>query len=542
MRKWLPLVAICLGTFMLLVDITIVTVALPDIATSLDASFSDLQWVMDVYALALAALLLGAGAIADLRGQRRVYLGGLILFAVASLACGLAPGAGTLVVARGMQGIGGAAMFATTMALIASTYRGRDLGVAFGIWGAVNGAAAAIGPVLGGLLTEHVSWRAIFLVNLPVSVAAAALTLAVVGEFRRPDGPRVDLAGTVTFTVSAAALVYGLIRAGEHGWGSAGTLGLFALSAVALVLFLMVESRIPHPLLELGLFRRGGFVAALIAGLTLSAAAFSVLTFTSVWLQAVLGHGPVRAGLAMLPMALAAFVVAGLGGRFLHAASPRLTIGVGMLLVGAGSVALSRLDAGSDSGSLQLGLLVTGIGVGLAIPALSAAAMSAVPPQRGGMAAGALNTFRQLGFALGIAVFGLLFHNGIRDQLSGHVANPDTVAAAIGQGQAARDVPPAALSAIRAAVPTSLGDVYLIAAIVAFAAGIAVFVLMPRAVAHLAENAQPADGRSADVQPADGRSADGRSAAGRPDDGQSAGGKSDGAPRDTDRPVTHADI
>ncbi|WP_255360450.1 MFS transporter, partial [Frankia sp. EI5c] len=231
MRKWLPLVAICLGTFMLLVDITIVTVALPDIAVSLDASFSDLQWVMDIYALALAALLLGVGALADLWGQRRVCLGGLVLFAVASLACGLAPGAGALVAARGLQGIGGAAMFATTMALIASTYRGRDLGVAFGAWGAVNGAAAAVGPVLGGLLTEHLSWRAIFLVNLPLSVVAVALTLAYVTEFRRPSGARVDLAGTVTFTVSAAALVYGLIRAGEHGWGAAGTLSLLGLSA-----------------------------------------------------------------------------------------------------------------------------------------------------------------------------------------------------------------------------------------------------------------------------------------------------------------------
>lgn len=487
MRKWLPLVAICLGAFMLLVDITIVTVALPEIADDLDSSFSGLQWVMDIYALALAALLLGAGAVADLWGQRRVYLGGLALFAAASLVCGLAPGTGMLVAARGAQGLGGAAMFATTMALLSSTYRGRDLGVAFGMWGAVNGAAAAIGPVLGGLLTEHLSWRAIFLVNLPVSVVTAVLTLKVVREFRRPSGGRVDLVGTATFTLSAAAAVYGLIRAGEHGWATTGTLLPFAVGALSLAAFLVFETRTSDPLLDLGLFRRRAFVAALVAGLSLSAAAFSILTFTSVWLQSVLGQSPVRAGLSLLPLALTAFVVAALGGRFLQAVPARLTIGVGLLLVGVGAALQSPLDAGSGSGSLQAGLVVVGVGVGLAVPTLSEAAMAAVPPQRGGMAAGALNTFRQLGFALGIAVFGLLFHDGIADGLRGRVADPAAVAGAIGGGHAdggtgGTDAAETA-AAVRDAVSGALGDVYLIAAVVGIVSGLGVLGFM-RGAAH----------------------------------------------------------
>src|SRR3954465_7664527 len=201
MRKWWPLVAVCLGAFMLLVDVTIVTVALPGMARSLRTSFAGLQWVLDIYALSLAALLLGAGSLADLLGRRRVYVAGLVIFALASLACGLAPNAGVLIAARGVQGVGGAAMFTTTLALLNSTYHGKDRGVAFGVWGAVNGVAAAGGPVIGGLLTEHVSWRAIFLVNLPVRAVAIALMFAWVGTSRRTPGARPDVAGTCSFTV-----------------------------------------------------------------------------------------------------------------------------------------------------------------------------------------------------------------------------------------------------------------------------------------------------------------------------------------------------
>src|SRR6516225_9649123 len=229
MRKWWPLVAVCAGASMLLVDVTIVNVALPDMARQLHTSFGDLQWVIDLYALVLGALVLTVGSVADRFGRRRLYLTGLVVFAASSLACGLAPNVGMLIAARGVQGLGAAAMFATTMALISSTYSGRDRGVAFGTWGAINGAASAAGPIIGGLLTAHFGWRWIFLVNLPVSVVAVLVTLLVVAESRDPRPRGIDVPGMVSFTVAAAALTYALIRG---SWGSGVTLALVAVAAV----------------------------------------------------------------------------------------------------------------------------------------------------------------------------------------------------------------------------------------------------------------------------------------------------------------------
>ncbi|MCO5967291.1 MFS transporter [Actinoallomurus soli] len=472
MRKWWPLVAVCLGAFMLLVDVTIVTVALPGMARSLHASFSALQWVLDIYALALAALLLGAGSVADLFGARRVYVAGLALFAAASLACGLAPNAATLIAARGAQGVGGAAMFTTTLALLNSTYQGRDRGVAFGVWGAVNGLAAAGGPILGGLLTQHVNWRSIFLVNLPVTVIAIVLTLAVVGESRRTGRARIDLPGMTSFTACAGTLTYGLIRAGDDGFTAATPLTMFALAAVTLAVFVVVERRAPHPLLDLGLFRNRSFVAVLIAGALLMASAFACLAFTSLWLQGALGLGPVRAGAALIPLALASFLVSAAGARLLHGVPPRLSIGIGLLLIGAGSGLQAVLDAGSTSTAIIPGLIVGGVGVGAAIPVLSAAAMGAVPPERGGMAGGALNTFRQLGYALGVAVLGIVFRGRIEHVLTGHVADPHAMAGAASGGQAPR------LPIVRAAVASGLNEVYAVSAGLGIAAGIVVLALV----------------------------------------------------------------
>src|SRR5215470_4316126 len=262
MRKWWPLVAVCAGACMLLVDVTIVNVALPDMARELHTTFGDLQWVIDLYALVLGALVLTAGSIADRVGRRRIYILGLVVFAASSLACGIAPNVGVLIAARGVQGIGAAAMFATTIALISSSYSGRDRGVAFGAWGAVNGAAAAAGPIAGGLLTAHFGWRWIFLVNLPVSVVAVGLTLLVVRESRDPHPSRVDVPGMVSFTVAAAALTYALIRG---AWASGPTVALLAVAVVALVAFVAVERRRPDPMLDLELLRNAPFTALLVA-------------------------------------------------------------------------------------------------------------------------------------------------------------------------------------------------------------------------------------------------------------------------------------
>ncbi|MET0417036.1 MAG: MFS transporter [Actinoplanes sp.] len=416
MRKWSPLIAICLGTFLLLVDVTIVVVALPAIGDQFDAGYADLQWVLDGYALALAALLLGAGSLADRYGRRRTYLAGIGLFAVSSLLCAIAPNELALVTARVLQGVGGAAMFATTVALLNVTYHGRDRGVAFGVWGAVNGAAAAAGPLAGGVLTEHLGWRWIFLVNLPVCLAAAWFTVRGVTESRAPVSGRFDVAGTITFTMAATALTYGLIRAGGAGWTDTTTVVAFVGGAAALAGFIVTELRSDHPMLDLGLFRRAPFAVLIVAAFLTQAAAFGCLPFTTVWLQQVLGYGPVDAGLyGALPMAAAALVVGAAAGRLLQRVAPRWTVGLGLLVIAAGNLMQARLDAGSTGQALIAGLVVVGIGVGAVLPALSSAVLGEVPRERSGMAGGALNTFRQLGFALGIAVYGTIFAHRVSD-------------------------------------------------------------------------------------------------------------------------------
>src|SRR5215468_230232 len=373
MRKWLPLVAVCAGTFMLLVDVTIVTVALPSMARGVHTSLPDLQWVLDLYALVLASLVLTAGSLADRIGRRAVYLGGLVVFAAASLACGLSGSAGLLIAARGVQGLGAAAMFATTMALISSSYSGRDRGIAFGIWAAVNGAAAAAGPVAGGLLATHFGWRWIFFVNLPVMVS---------------------------FTAAAAALTWALIRG---SWGSGVTLGLLAIAAAALVAFVVAERQRRDPMLDLSLLRNPTFTTLLVAVALLPAAAWAALAYQSLWLQSALGLSPIRAGLLFLPMSLTTFGVSIPIGRVLHRASPRLLIGAGLLLIATGALAQAVIRIGSGWAVEVPGLILVGLGAGLVLGPLSATAMAAVPGPRAGMAAGAVNTFRQLGYAFGVA-------------------------------------------------------------------------------------------------------------------------------------------
>lgn len=499
MRKWWPLTAVCLGAFILLVDVTIVNVALPSMADDLDASFTSLQWVIDGYALALAALLLACGSLADRFGHRRFYLYGLGLFAVASLLCGLAPSADVLIAARVVQGVGGAAMFATAPALLLTSYQGRDRGTAFGVWGAANGAAAAAGPLMGGLLTEHISWPAIFWVNLPIAAVAVVMTLRVVRADQpvAPTGqgapaPRVDLPGAAAFTAAAGTLTYGLIRGGEVGWSSAEILGTFAVTVLALAAFVVVEHRTARaggtPMLDPALLRRPSFAGLMSGALLLQGGAFGCLVLVSLWLQSVLGLSPVAAGLALTPLAAASFLVAAVAGRHIQRLAPRLPIGLGLLLVAAGMLLL-RAGMSADAGraSLLAGLVVTGIGVGLATPVLVSAATSTVPPRQAGMAGGAVNTFRQLGMTLAIAVLGAVFTGRTATALaaSGTVPDADRGAAALAAGQAQHLVeaaPPAHRQAARdlvhQAFAVGLDRVFLLSAVAAALGGVLVLALV----------------------------------------------------------------
>ncbi|TRV77064.1 MFS transporter [Streptomyces sp. 130] len=473
MRKWGPLTAVCLGTFMLLLDVTIVVVALPDMAEALDASLSDLQWVIDGYALALAALLLGIGAAADRLGRRRVHVVGVGLFAAASLACGIASSPGLLVAARGVQGVGAAAMFATTLPLLASVYRGRDRSVALGLWGAVAGGAAAIGPVLGGLLVEGPGWRWIFFVNLPVSVAAIWLTLRTVPESHGARDRRTDWAGTIVFAVFAGTATYAVVRAGSAGWASGQTLAAFGTAALALVCFVVVELRAAHPLLDLSLFRTSAFTGVMAGALAYNMAAFGVLPYTSIWLQTVLGLSPVQGGLAVLPLAATSFLVAAAGGRLLHGVQPRYTIGVGLVLIGAGTLAQAVLGAGSSWPALIPGLALAGIGAGLVAPAIAGAALAAVPPERAGMAGGAVNTFRQLGYAFGVAVLGTVLTSRMAESLGDGKSH-----ALAGGGAAGLRAAGTPEQALRTAFASGLNTAAVVAGAVGIVAGAAVLLLV----------------------------------------------------------------
>ncbi|MEV1007800.1 MFS transporter [Streptomyces sp. NPDC049881] len=466
--KWWPLAAICLGNFMLLIDVTIVVTALPSMARDLDAGFSDLQWVMDLYALALAALVMVAGTAGDLLGRRRVYVLGLAAFALASLISGLAPNVGVLIAARAVQGAAAAAMLATNTPLLAAAYAGRDRAFAFGIWGAVSGAASALGVLLGGVLTDYLDWRWIFYVNLPVCAVALLITLRTVTE-SRGSASRIDWPGTVTFTLSAAALTYGLIVGGEDGWGDGGAVTAFAVSAVALVLFLLVERRTGEPLLDLRLLRRPSFAALMGAAVVLTGAAFAHYTYTMLWLQSVQGLSPIEAGLAVAPMALTSFVFAGAGGRFLHRLPAWVAVSSGLALIGVGLLTQTAIDAGSDWKVLLPGLIVTGLGVGVAIPVLVAAALAAAPPERAGMASGAVNTFRQLGFALGVAVLGTIFSGRVRDVLTGAGLSPSAANAISGGAPFGSDP-----GLVQEAYASALERVYLTAGFAALAAAVLV--------------------------------------------------------------------
>jgi EmrB/QacA subfamily drug resistance transporter len=411
MHKWWSLLAVCLATFMLLIDVTIVNVALPAIERDLDASFSDLQWVIDAYALTLAAALLTGGSVGDLIGRRKVFVIGVGIFTAASLLCGLSHTPLLLNLSRGLQGVGGALMFATSLALLAATYQGRDRGTAIGIWGATIGAAVAVGPLLGGALTEGIGWESIFFVNVPVGIGVIVLTLRNVGESRNPADSAIDWGGLVTFSTSLFLLVFALIRGNDEGWGSPMIVAMLAGAAVLMAAFLIIESRTRHPMLELALFRKPAFVGASVASFVLSAAMFSLFLYLTLYIQNVLGYSALESGLRFLPTTIVSFLLAPVSGKLSEKYGVRWFLGAGLALVGTGLLLMSGLEPGDDWTALLAGFFVAGGGIGLANPALATAAVGVVEPQRAGMASGINSTFRQVGIATGIAAWGAIFQH-----------------------------------------------------------------------------------------------------------------------------------
>ena len=409
-RKWWTLIAVSVATFMLLLDITVVNVALPSIREDLGASFTDLQWVVDAYALTLAALVLTAGSLADRLGRRRLFSAGLGIFSVASLLCALAPDPTFLNVARAVQGVGGAVMFAVSLALIAQEFTaGRERGTAMGLYGATIGMAVAIGPLIGGALTDSLGWESIFYLNVPIGVAAIAITHLKVRESRDPNATRVDWPGVATFSGALLLLVLALVRGNDEGWGSTLIVSLFAGSAALLASFLAVERRVAEPMLPLGLFRRRAFTGVQLAAFAVSGSLFALFLYLTLYPQNYLGLSPFEAGLRYLPITVASFIAAPISGALLSRVPARLMMSTGLAVGGVGLLLMSGIGAGDEWTTLLGGFLVAGAGVGLLNPVIADVAVSVVPKEQSGMAAGINDTFRQVGVAVGIAVWGAIF-------------------------------------------------------------------------------------------------------------------------------------
>jgi EmrB/QacA subfamily drug resistance transporter len=502
-KKWWTLIAVCAGIFMLLLDVTIVTVAQPAIQTGLHASFSDVQWTLDAYALTLAALLLTSGALADRYGRRRLFAIGLTIFTLGSLLCGLAVDPLMLILSRSGQGIGGAMMFATSLALIADSFRGRERGVAFGVWGAVVGVSTALGPVLGGLITTDWDWRGIFLVNVPIGVFALAVTLWRVAESRAPHATPPDWPGFALLTAGLIALVYGLIRAGENSWSDTGVIVCLAAGVALLAVFLVVEGRVRHPMFDLRLLRVPTFTGGSIAAFAMNGSLYAVLLYFVIYLQDILGYSALAAGLRLAIISLAQLVTSVLAGRVSQRVPVRWLIGPGLLLVGIGLIITGGLAGDSSWTHLIPGFVLSGLGSGLVNPPLASTAIGVVPPSQAGMASGVNTTFRQIGIATGIAALGSIFTAVIQSQLAG--ALPRSLAGSAPEivngvrqgsvGQVLASVPAADRAAVGDALRTSfaaaLNDLLYVTAGVAIFGAVCAALLIRRKDFHPQNTPEP---------------------------------------------------
>jgi EmrB/QacA subfamily drug resistance transporter len=469
-RKWWTLLATCVATFMLLLDITIVNVALPSIQSHLHASFSDLQWVVDAYSLMLAAVLMTAGSLGDRLGRRRIFVAGFAIFSGASLLCGLSNTPTLLNLARGLQGIGGSAMFATTLALIAQEFQGPERATAFGIWGATIGGAVAIGPLVGGAITDAFGWEWIFFVNVPIGIAAIALTQSKVSESKAPDAEPIDWPGVVTFSAALFLLVYGLVRGNPDGWSSGHIVGSLIASLALLVAFLVIEWRSSHPMLDLRLFRKPAFAGVSLVAFGLSASMFAMFLYITIYVQDVLGFTPLEAGVRFLPITVVSFFVAPVAGQLLTRIPARVFFGLGLSLVGTGLLLMRGLSPGSEWTALLAGFIIAGAGIGMSNPAIASTAVGVVSAAKAGMGSGINNTCRQVGIATGVAALGAVFQTEIQSSLPSSAPSGSAQGiASAGPHVAAAGGPPA-VHAATAAFVGALNELFLIGGIVAFTA------------------------------------------------------------------------
>jgi EmrB/QacA subfamily drug resistance transporter len=407
-KKWWTLAAVSFGLFMIMLDNTVVNVALPSIQRDLGVGLSELEWIVSGYALTFAALMLIGGKLADAYGRRLVFVIGIVVFTVASLLCGLATSGTMLIAARVLQGSGAALMSPATLSIITATFPPRQRGTAVGIWAGVSALALAIGPLIGGLLTEHASWNWIFFVNVPVGLIGIGASFLLIDESRDPTHDRLDLPGLATSAVGLFALTYGLIEANGYGWGSTRIVGAFVVAVVALVSFVVLERHQRSPMLDLTLFRNRTYVGANLVILLVALAMFGVFFFVSLYMQNVLGYSAVEAGAAFLPMTILIIIVAPIAGRVSDRLGSRGLMTAGMLLLAAQLFYFSRLGLTATFWTLLPGLVLGGFGMSMTMTPSTAAATRAVPVAKAGVGAAVLNALRQVGGSLGIALMGAI--------------------------------------------------------------------------------------------------------------------------------------
>ena len=408
-RKWWTLGAVAFGLFMIMLDNTVVFVALSAIQSDLKISQSELEWVVSGYALTFAVLMLTGGKLADLLGRRRIFIVGLAIFTASSLACGLATGAGFLIGARVVQGVGAALMNPATLSIIVATFPPRQRGTAIGIWVGISAMALAIGPLIGGILTEQINWSWIFFINVPVGIAGIVVSRLFITESRdESEEQRLDLPGLISSAVGLFGLTYALIEGNNYGWSSGRILAGFALAAVGLVTFVLLEHRQRVPMLDLSLFKNPTFAGANVTMLLVALAMFGVFFFNSLFLGQILRYSPIQTGATFLPMTVLIVFVAPLAGRFSDKIGSRWLMGTGLVLLSASLISFSTLDAGSSFWDIVPGLVLGGFGMSLAMTPTTAAAMGSVPVDKAGVGSAVLNSMRQVGGSLGIALMGAI--------------------------------------------------------------------------------------------------------------------------------------
>ena len=509
--KWWALAAMCFALFMIMLDNTVMNVALPSIQGELGASISGLEWIVNGYTLSFAVLLATGGRLGDILGRRRMFLTGVILFALSSASAGLAPSTDALVISRITQGVGASLMMPATLSIITNAFPAAERGRAIGTWAGVSALALAIGPLLGGFLTEHVSWRAIFYLNIPVAAGAIAATLFAVRESRDETvGREIDWAGTAVLTAGLTAGVLALIEGNAWGWGSPRILALIAVAVTLLAIFIWVEGRVRAPIVQFEFLRNRDFVGATVVAFVLSFSMLGMFFFMALYIQNILGYSPLEAGVRFLPTTLVIMVVAPIAGRLTDRIGPRPLIVTGLSVVAASLFLQAQIDTTSGYGALIIPFFLMGLGIALTMSPMSTAAMNAVAEAKAGLASGLLSMARMVGGTFGVAVLGAIFQGQARASLDSSLAGVgipaeriDAIAEQLGSGgldatigglpaDQARQAAAVAREAFISSLATSIG---ISAAVAATGAALAFFMIRAK-VREPSADAEPS------VQPA----------------------------------------